>query len=76
MLTHSYIFAWRIHGQRSLVGYSQEGCKESDMTEQISMNYYPWSTNGHIRGRAGKFLGGIRHLLDGQLKGPSFLALS
>ena len=22
------------HGQRSLVGYSAEGCKESDMTEE------------------------------------------
>ena len=25
------------HGQRSLVGYSPWGCKESDMTEQLSM---------------------------------------
>ena len=24
------------HGQRSLVGYSPWGCKESDMTEQVS----------------------------------------
>ena len=25
------------HGQRSLVGYSPKGCKELDMTEQLSM---------------------------------------
>ena len=25
------------HGQRGLVGYSPWGCKESDMTEQLSM---------------------------------------
>ena len=25
-----------LHGQRSLVGYSLEGCKESDMTERLS----------------------------------------
>ena len=36
MPTHSSILAWRIHGQRSLVGYSPWGCKESDMTEQLS----------------------------------------
>ena len=33
MTTHSSILAWRIHGQRSLVGYSPWGCKETDMTE-------------------------------------------
>ena len=26
------------HGQRSLLGSSPYGCKESDMTEQMSMN--------------------------------------
>ena len=31
--THSSILAWRIHGQRSLVGYSLWGCKELDTTE-------------------------------------------
>ena len=29
-----YILAWRIHGQRTLVGYSPQGHKESDMTEE------------------------------------------
>ena len=33
MATHSRILAWRIHGQRSLAGYSPWGHKESDMTE-------------------------------------------
>ena len=28
------------HGQRSLVGYSPRGCKESDMTEQLSTHMY------------------------------------
>ena len=27
MATHSGILAWRIHGQRSLVGYGSWGCK-------------------------------------------------
>ena len=34
MATHSSILAWRNpHGQRSLVGYSPWGRKESDTTE-------------------------------------------
>ena len=33
MATHFSILAWRIHGQRSLAGYSPWGGKESDMTE-------------------------------------------
>ena len=31
--THFSILAWRLHGQKSLVGYSAWGCKESDTTE-------------------------------------------
>ena len=31
--THPSILAWRVHGQRSLSGYSPLGHKESDMTE-------------------------------------------
>ena len=31
--THSHILPGEFHGQRSLVGYSPWGCKESDMTE-------------------------------------------
>ena len=37
MATHSSILAWRIPGQRSLVGYSPWGRKESDTTEQLSL---------------------------------------
>ena len=34
--THSSILAWRNYGQRSLAGYNPWGCKESDLTEQLS----------------------------------------
>ena len=34
--THSSILAWEIHGQRSLVGCSPRGRKESDTKEQLS----------------------------------------
>ena len=37
MATHSSILAWESHGQRSLVGYSPWGHKESDMTEQLTL---------------------------------------
>ena len=33
MATHSCILAWKIHGQRSLMGYSAWGCKELARTE-------------------------------------------
>ena len=36
MATHSSILAWRIPGQRSLMGYCPCGLKESDTTEQLS----------------------------------------
>ena len=36
MATHSSILSWKSHGWKSLVGYSPWGCKESDMTEQLS----------------------------------------
>ena len=36
MATHSSVLAWNSHGQRSLVGYSFQGCKELDMTEWLS----------------------------------------
>ena len=35
MATHSNILAWRIHRQRSLVGYNSLGCKELDRTEWV-----------------------------------------
>ena len=39
MATHSSILAWEIPRTRSLAGYSQWGCKEPDMTEQLSTAY-------------------------------------
>ena len=36
MATHSNILAWKSHGQRSLVGYSLWGRKESDTTVLLS----------------------------------------
>ena len=33
MATHSSVLAWRIHGQKSLAGYSPQGHRESDTTE-------------------------------------------
>ena len=38
MAVHSSILAGRFHGQRSLTGYNPWGCKELDMTEQLSMH--------------------------------------
>ena len=32
--THYSILAWESHGQRSLAGYTPQGHKESDTTEQ------------------------------------------
>ena len=37
MATHSSILAWRISWQKSLVGYSPWGGKESDMTDQLTL---------------------------------------
>ena len=39
MATHSSILASRFHGQRSLVGSSPWGRKESDMTERPSLTH-------------------------------------
>ena len=40
MATHSSILAWgKSHGQRSLVGYSLWGLRESDTTEQQPYMY-------------------------------------
>ena len=47
MAIHSSTIAWKIHGQRSLVGYSPWGHKESDTTEQLHFpftfpRFYTW----------------------------------
>ena len=36
MATNSVFWPGKSHGQRSLVGYSLWGCKELDMTEQLT----------------------------------------
>ena len=33
--THTSILVWRIHGQKSLEGYSPQGHKELDTTERV-----------------------------------------
>ena len=38
MATHSVFLPGESHGQRSLVGYSPQGHKESDTTEQLSVH--------------------------------------
>ena len=42
MATRSSILAWRIHGQRSLAGYSPRVCKESDTTEAAEHAHTRW----------------------------------
>ena len=37
--THSSILAWKLHGPRSLVGYSSWGPKESHPTEQLNFHF-------------------------------------
>ena len=40
MATHSSVLAWRILGQRRLLGCSPQGCKESEVTEaRAHMSY-------------------------------------
>ena len=38
--TDSSIFSWKFHGQKSMVGYSPQGCKESDTTEQLTLSHF------------------------------------
>ena len=44
---HRYSCLENPHGQRSLVGYSLSGCKESDMTEQLSTAEFKQLAIGH-----------------------------
>ena len=39
MATQSSILAWKFYEHRSLTGYSPWGCKELDMTEQLTHIY-------------------------------------
>ena len=49
MATYSSILAWKSLGQRSLVGYSPGGRKESDTMEQLILSLLPPETaqDGH-----------------------------
>ena len=49
MTTHSSVLAWESHGQKSLVGYSLWGHKESYMTEHAcdSIRLLPTSDANH-----------------------------
>ena len=40
MAIHSSTLAWKIYGQRSVVGYSPLGRKESDTTEQLHFHFH------------------------------------
>ena len=40
MATRSSILAGESHGRRSLVGYSPQGCKESDTTERLQFHFH------------------------------------
>ena len=40
MATHSSILDWRIPGEKSLVGYSLRGHKESHMNEQLTLSFF------------------------------------
>ena len=39
MATHFSTLAWKIHGQRSLVGCSPWGCEELDTTERLHFHF-------------------------------------
>ena len=46
MAIYSSIFAWESYGQRILAGYSPQGCRESDTTEETVLLHTgepPWS---------------------------------
>ena len=45
---NSLYYSGKSHGQRSLAGYSPWGCKETDMTERLTLSLSPLFLNaGH-----------------------------
>ena len=47
MATHPSILTWESYGQRSMVGYSPWGHKESDMSEQLTHTHTHRGTHIH-----------------------------
>ena len=54
MATHSSILPGEVHGQRSLAGYSPQGHKEWDTTEQLTISLSLMNQVGFPCGSAGK----------------------
>ena len=50
MATHFSILAWRIPWTEEPAGYSPGDCKESDMTERLSMHFRGQSEAVQING--------------------------
>ena len=55
-VARSSILTWEIHGQKSLVGYSQWGCKESDTTERVHTHTH---THTHTHASANSIMSKI-----------------
>ena len=54
MATHSSILPGEVHGQRSLAGYSSQGHREWDTTEQLTVSLSFMNQVGFPCGSAGK----------------------
>ena len=51
MATHSSIFAWKIHGQRGLAGYSPWGRKRVTTSQpNTTTNYLEWTMRNSATG--------------------------
>ena len=59
MATHSSILAWRIHGQRTLTGYTTWDCKELDMTKWLTLSLHFFSGYISRRGITGTYANSI-----------------
>ena len=50
MAIHFSTLTWKIHEQRSLIGYSPRGRRESDMTERLRFHFHSYVlTGGDLR---------------------------
>ena len=48
LLVMCFIVPGKFHGQRTLVGYSPRGHKESDKTEHFILTYFPGGSDGKV----------------------------